>query len=76
VQTMVKILLNLKQEPEPHDASDALAIALCHSFHSSRSKHKQGRWRSYSPPQERRADSQNRYRASDFQTSLRQRSDS
>jgi len=49
VQAMVKVLLNMKQEPEPHDAADALAIALCHSFNSSLPKHRQGRWRSYSP---------------------------
>lgn len=49
VQAMVKVLLNLKREPEPHDAADALAIALCHSFSSSMPKHRQGRWRSYRP---------------------------
>lgn len=30
VQYMVKNILNLKEMPEPEDASDALAIALCH----------------------------------------------
>lgn len=30
VQEMVKILLSLKEIPEPADAADALAIALCH----------------------------------------------
>jgi len=30
VQQMVRILLNLKELPEPEDAADALAIALCH----------------------------------------------
>lgn len=30
VQEMVKILLNLKSIPKPDDASDALAVALCH----------------------------------------------
>ncbi len=49
VQSMVKVLLNLKEEPEPHDAADALAIALCHSFNSSIPRHRQGRWRSYTP---------------------------
>jgi crossover junction endodeoxyribonuclease RuvC len=49
VQAMVKLLLNLKEEPEPHDAADALAIALCHSFNSSIPRHRQGRWRSYTP---------------------------
>ncbi|GAN35116.1 MAG: crossover junction endodeoxyribonuclease RuvC [Candidatus Brocadia sp. AMX2] len=31
VQEMVKIILNLPEIPEPRDASDALAIAICHS---------------------------------------------
>jgi len=53
VQAMVKVLLNLRKEPEPHDAADALAIALCHSFSSSLPKHKQGRWRSYVPQPEK-----------------------
>ena len=30
VQQMVKLLLGLAQAPAPHDAADALAIALCH----------------------------------------------
>lgn len=33
VGAMVKILLNLDAMPEPSDASDALAIALCHLSH-------------------------------------------
>ncbi|HUV12360.1 MAG TPA: crossover junction endodeoxyribonuclease RuvC [Acidobacteriota bacterium] len=49
VQTMVKTLLNLKSEPEPHDASDALALALCQAFNGKGLKHRQGRWRSYTP---------------------------
>ena len=32
VQQMVRLLLNLPELPEPEDAADALAIALCH-FH-------------------------------------------
>lgn len=31
VQELVKMLLGLHVLPEPHDAADALAIALCHS---------------------------------------------
>lgn len=31
VQEMVKIILDLPEIPEPRDASDALAIAICHS---------------------------------------------
>jgi crossover junction endodeoxyribonuclease RuvC len=34
VQEMVRVLLSLKSIPEPHDASDALAIAICHFHHA------------------------------------------
>ncbi len=34
VAEMVRILLNLKTIPTPHDASDALAIAICHFHHN------------------------------------------
>jgi crossover junction endodeoxyribonuclease RuvC len=34
VQEMVRALLSLKAIPEPHDASDALAIAICHFHHA------------------------------------------
>jgi crossover junction endodeoxyribonuclease RuvC len=37
VQQMVRALLNLKTAPEPYDASDALAVAICH-IHSNRFK--------------------------------------
>jgi crossover junction endodeoxyribonuclease RuvC len=30
VQTMVRVLLGLDSDPEPADAADALAVALCH----------------------------------------------
>jgi crossover junction endodeoxyribonuclease RuvC len=30
VQQMIKLLLGLDRAPEPHDASDALAVAICH----------------------------------------------
>ena len=30
VQQMVKLLLGLDQAPSPHDAADALAVAICH----------------------------------------------
>ena len=36
VQQMVKTLLSLQNVPEPHDAADALAVAICH-FHHARS---------------------------------------
>ncbi len=44
IQMMVKTLLNLKQQPEPHDAADALAIALCHAFSGSPVRHTRPRW--------------------------------
>jgi crossover junction endodeoxyribonuclease RuvC len=31
VQQMVKVLLGLTDPPAPHDAADALAVALCHA---------------------------------------------
>lgn len=34
VQQMVKILLGMKTIPTPHDAADALAIAICHFHHA------------------------------------------
>jgi crossover junction endodeoxyribonuclease RuvC len=30
VQQMIKLLLGLAAPPEPHDAADALAVAICH----------------------------------------------
>src|SRR4029453_7463092 len=30
VQQMIKLLLGLAKVPSPHDASDALAVAICH----------------------------------------------
>lgn len=38
VGQMVKILLNLKAVPTPHDAADALAIAICHFHHAGSAK--------------------------------------
>jgi crossover junction endodeoxyribonuclease RuvC len=34
VQEMVRVLLSLAVVPEPHDAADALAIAICHFHHA------------------------------------------
>jgi crossover junction endodeoxyribonuclease RuvC len=34
VQEMVKTLLSLKSVPEPYDAADALAVAICHFHHA------------------------------------------
>lgn len=34
IQQMVKLLLKMKTVPTPHDAADALAIAICHFHHA------------------------------------------
>jgi len=34
VQEMVRVLLSLTAVPEPHDAADALAVAICHFHHA------------------------------------------
>jgi crossover junction endodeoxyribonuclease RuvC len=34
VQEMVRVLLSLKTVPEPNDAADALAVAICHFHHA------------------------------------------
>jgi crossover junction endodeoxyribonuclease RuvC len=33
VQEMVRVLLSLTATPQPHDAADALAVAICHFHH-------------------------------------------
>jgi crossover junction endodeoxyribonuclease RuvC len=38
VQKMMQLLLNLPKAPEPEDAADALALALCHANHLKRFK--------------------------------------
>jgi crossover junction endodeoxyribonuclease RuvC len=63
VQQMVKLLLGLPAVPSPHDAADALAIAICHahshrlgrlgSMARSRSK-AAASWRHYRPTREAR----------------------
>jgi crossover junction endodeoxyribonuclease RuvC len=35
VQQMVRVLLSLTTIPEPHDAADALAVAICHFHHAA-----------------------------------------
>ncbi|MEW5979133.1 MAG: crossover junction endodeoxyribonuclease RuvC [Acidobacteriota bacterium] len=35
VQVMVRNLLNLNDLPHPHDAADALALAICHTLHQA-----------------------------------------
>lgn len=34
VQEMVRLLLSLRSIPTPHDAADALAVAICHFHHA------------------------------------------
>jgi crossover junction endodeoxyribonuclease RuvC len=34
VQEMVRLLLSLTTLPEPQDAADALAVAICHFHHA------------------------------------------
>lgn len=38
VQDMIRLLLRLSARPEPEDAADALALALCHSHTCNRRK--------------------------------------
>lgn len=42
VQKMIQILFSLKELPEPEDAADALALALCHGHTINHSNHLQG----------------------------------
>lgn len=46
IQMMVKTLLNLDAPPQPHDAADALAVAICHSFSGSPRQRSRRRWTS------------------------------
>jgi crossover junction endodeoxyribonuclease RuvC len=39
VQEMVRVLLSLKEIPQPHDASDALGLAICHFHHAGLAAH-------------------------------------
>ena len=41
VQQMVQLLLGLDEVPTPHDAADALAVAICH-LHTGDSKKEHG----------------------------------
>jgi crossover junction endodeoxyribonuclease RuvC len=58
VQQMVKLILGLPEVPSPHDAADALAVAICHVHSQSparmsgpagASRLKATSWRSYRP---------------------------
>jgi Holliday junction resolvasome RuvABC endonuclease subunit len=35
---MVRVLLSLSSTPQPHDAADALAVAICHFHHAGISR--------------------------------------
>jgi crossover junction endodeoxyribonuclease RuvC len=65
IQQMVKLLLGLERVPSPHDAADALAVAICHLHRSGtidrvqtseRARSRRGSpaapasWRQYRPP--------------------------
>jgi crossover junction endodeoxyribonuclease RuvC len=39
VQQMVRVLLSLANVPEPHDAADALAVAICHFHHANMNRY-------------------------------------
>ena len=38
VQQMIKVILHLEQPPQPHDAADALAVAICHAHSAAFAK--------------------------------------
>ena len=59
VQQMIKLLLGLTEPPSPHDAADALAVAICHlhsgagirdSGFGTRGSRAAKSWRQYRPP--------------------------
>ena len=59
VQQMIKLLLGLPRPPSPHDAADALAVAICHlhlagnprsPIPDPRSPRGLRSWRDYRPP--------------------------
>lgn len=55
VQQMVKLLLGLDAAPTPHDAADALAVAICHLHNAPKAGmkarvEKPRSWRQYRPP--------------------------
>jgi crossover junction endodeoxyribonuclease RuvC len=58
VQQMVKLLLGLSAAPTPHDAADALAVAICHAHFATSARGKAAAtplaraatsWRQYRP---------------------------
>lgn len=57
VQQMVKLILGLAEIPSPHDAADALAIAICHAHATM-----PGRTGASAPPASKAATSWRHYR--------------
>ena len=62
VQQMVKLLLGLSAPPSPHDAADALAVAICHvnssrfadlASEAARGTRTATSWRRFTPPRPR-----------------------
>jgi len=60
VQHMMKLLLGLRAVPTPHDAADALAVAICHAHNATgaraashadapQARRRATSWRSYKP---------------------------
>jgi crossover junction endodeoxyribonuclease RuvC len=57
IQQMVKLILGLAVEPTPHDAADALAVAICHAHSLNAAPQRAGAprgkaatsWRHYRP---------------------------
>ena len=50
VQQMVKLMLGLAAVPSPHDAADALAVAICHVHSQLPADSSRGRWRRAARP--------------------------
>lgn len=50
VQEMIRVLLRLDSAPQPHDASDALALAVCHLHHAAGIEPKKSEARRQTPP--------------------------
>ncbi len=54
VQEMVRVLLKLSKPPQPHDAADALATAICHISHAGMLRHTAAAAIASSSPRSRR----------------------
>ena len=47
VQFMVRTLLNIEETPEFYDATDALAVAICHAFKASSPQSRARSWKDF-----------------------------